>query len=269
MRAFRIAYDGRAYHGFQRQPDVPTISDAILEALRSLSVTDGVPPSYAAAGRTDAGVSALAQTVAFVAPAWLTPDVLSEHLPADVWAWAAADVPAGFHATHDATRRTYEYTLDASGLDVDRARRALDRLTGTHDFHNLAADDSGTTRSLETTADLTATHLVLTFRADGFPRQFVRRAVSLVSDVATGDRPLSWVDRVLAADPLDGPDGIRPAPPYPLVLADVTYPTVTFDPTPETARTAAAFFADRRDALEVRAQVADRIRAGIETAVDN
>ncbi|MFC6730557.1 tRNA pseudouridine(38-40) synthase TruA, partial [Natronoarchaeum mannanilyticum] len=73
MRAYRIAYDGQPYRGFQRQPDVPTVEGEILDALDALSVLDDreVPEGYAAAGRTDAGVSALAQTVAFEAPDWL------------------------------------------------------------------------------------------------------------------------------------------------------------------------------------------------------
>jgi len=38
VRAFRVAYDGRPFHGFQRQPDVPTVEDTVLAALRALSV---------------------------------------------------------------------------------------------------------------------------------------------------------------------------------------------------------------------------------------
>ena len=69
MRAYRIAYDGRPYYGFQRQPDVPTVEDDLFDALRALDAFSGEkPPSYAAAGRTDAGVSALAQTVALRPP---------------------------------------------------------------------------------------------------------------------------------------------------------------------------------------------------------
>lgn len=75
MRAHRFATDGRSYHGFRRQPDVETISEAILDALRELDHVgrEEVPPGYAAAGRTDAGVSAVARTVAFEAPDWLAP----------------------------------------------------------------------------------------------------------------------------------------------------------------------------------------------------
>ena len=96
MRAFRLAYDGRPFYGYQRQPRVPTVEGALLDALTDLDVVDDptvVPERYAAAGRTDAGVSASAQTVAFVAPEWLTPAALSSALPATVRAWAHADVP--------------------------------------------------------------------------------------------------------------------------------------------------------------------------------
>ncbi|MFB6218385.1 MAG: tRNA pseudouridine(38-40) synthase TruA, partial [Halobacteriaceae archaeon] len=64
MRAFRLAYDGRPFHGFQRQPDVPTVEGALLDALDALDIpfAGDTPSGYAAAGRTDRGVSAVAQT---------------------------------------------------------------------------------------------------------------------------------------------------------------------------------------------------------------
>lgn len=231
MRAYRIAYDGEPYYGFQRQPDVPTVSDTILDALRELDVLDAdedVPPGYAAAGRTDAGVSAVAQTVAFDAPEWLSPRALSAALPEDVYAWAAADTPDEFHATHDAERRTYVYHCHAPEADPDRARAALDRLAGEHDFHNLTLDDDGTVRRLETELTVDEPFLVVTLTAGGFPRQLVRRAVALVRSVATGDSSLDRIDRALSADPLPGPEGIEPASALPLVLAAVAYPTLTF-----------------------------------------
>ena len=123
-RAYRVAYDGRPFHGFQRQPDVSTVADALLDALRDLGVAfDGdVPPGYAAAGRTDAGVSALAQTVAFEAPAWLSPAAFNSELPASVRAWAAADAPEGFHATHDAVERVQGGADDA---DIDDGEETI------------------------------------------------------------------------------------------------------------------------------------------------
>ena len=127
MRAYRIAYDGQPYHGFQRQPDVPTVEDALLSALRALDVLEAggdTPPGYAAAGRTDAGVSALAQTVAFEASDWLSQAALNSELPESVSAWASAAVAPDFHATHHASSREYTYFLYAPAASEDSARRA-------------------------------------------------------------------------------------------------------------------------------------------------
>ncbi len=256
MHAFRIAYDGRPYHGFQRQPDVPTVSDAILDALRSLDILDtaAVPASYAAAGRTDAGVCALSQTVAFEGPDWLTARALSAALPSSIHAWAHASVSPSFHATHDAIAREYTYYLPlppavSSSVATTRATRVCDRLEGVHDFHNLTPDDTGTTRDLSTTVCCDEPVLVVTFRSDGFPRQFVRRGMTLLSDIITGERAVAWVDRVLDAASLSGPDGIPPAPPYPLVLTDVVYPEVTFHPDTTALAEARSFFTDQRQSM--------------------
>jgi len=225
-RAFRVAYDGRPYHGFQRQPDVTTVEGELFAALRRLDVLAGEkPPGYAAAGRTDAGVSARAQTVAFDAPEWLTPHALNGELPDPIRAWADADAPADFHATHDAIRRTYRYFWYApnqSEAAHQRAERALSRLAGEHDFHNLTPDDANTVRDLEAAIQRDDEFLVVTVEAGGFCRELVRRVVSLVQAVAeTGDA--GRVETVLDDEPVDGPEGVPPADPHPLVLQDVEY----------------------------------------------
>jgi tRNA pseudouridine38-40 synthase len=265
MRAFRIAYDGRPYHGFQRQPEVPTVEDAILDALQRLGVLDGdTPPGYAAAGRTDAGVSALAQTVAFECPDWLSPAALNGELPEDIRAWASADAPGDFHATHHASARTYVYHLHAPETDHAAARAVLDRLSGEHDFHNLTPDDTGTRRELSAALSGDGPILELTFRASGFPRQLVRRLVSLVAAVARGERELAHLDRVLSAEQLSGPDGVAPAPPYPLLLQSVAYPDRSFEVDSDAAATARDVFELRQREHAVRARVAETIADGID-----
>ncbi len=264
MRAFRIAYDGRPFHGFQRQPDVPTVEGRLFEALGELGVFEGDrPPGYAAAGRTDAGVSALAQTAAFECPDWCSPAAVNSVLPPTVRTWAAADVPDAFHATHDATRREYTYHLYAPDVDDERARAALDALSGEHDFHNLTSDRAGTVRTLSTTARRDGPFLTVTVAAGGFARELVRRAVSLVRAVGSGEAPLSKVDRVLDAAPLDGPGGVSPAPPTPLVLTDVTYPAVSFETDEAAVESARSAFEDRRVAGLVGARVAATVSDGI------
>lgn len=260
-RAYRLAYDGTDYRGFQRQPDVPTVSDAILDALRALDVLAGecVPPGYAAAGRTDAGVSAAAQTVAFDAPDWLNPAALNAGLPADVRAWAAADVPRDYHATHDATAREYTYYLFAPAADSGLARDTLEALAGRHDFHNLTPDETGTVRELAGGIAREGSFLVVTVRAEGFPRQLVRRLVTVVERIAAGEAPPALVDEVLGSDTLDGPRGIPPAPPEPLLLSAVTYPSAVFTVDEEGLASTRAIFGERQAALAARARVLGRL----------
>jgi len=261
-RAFRVAYDGRPYRGFQRQPDVTTVEGELFDALRRLDVFEGEkPPGYAAAGRTDAGVSALAQTVAFDAPAWLGPSALNTELPGPVDAWASADAPPEFHATHDANWREYRYYLLGPDVDDSRAERALDRLTGEHDFHNLTPDAHNTVRDLAGSLVREKEFLVLTLRAGGFSRELVRRVVSLVEEVATG-APFDRVDSVLGPDPVDGPEGVPPADPHPLVLHDVDY-DLAFAVDEDAAAHAHERFAALRDDRRALAAVAGHVADGV------
>jgi tRNA pseudouridine38-40 synthase len=275
MRAYRVAYDGQPYHGFQRQPDVDTVEGRLRSALVRLGVCErgeGLPEGYAAAGRTDAGVSARAQTIAFDAPAWLSPAAFNGELPDDVRVWASADVPDSFHATHDATQRTYTYYLyappdaDRPGhepVDDGRWADAVDALAGTHNFHNLTTDETGTERTVAIDWTRDGQFLVVQLTAGGFCRQLVRRLVSLAAAVADGSAPLSKVDRILSPEPVSGPDGVPPAPPEPLVLTDVRYPNVSFTRDEDAAVDARTVFAHRRATARTTARVADHITDGL------
>lgn len=275
MRAFRVAYDGRPYFGFQRQPSVSTVEDALFDAFRHLDVLDEDahrPTGYAAAGRTDAGVSAVAQTIAFECPEWCTPRALNSELPGSVRAWAAADVDDDFHATHDAIRRRYTYHLYAprsgtdaldgrSRVDDERAREALDALSGEHDFHNLTLDETGTVREVAGELIRDGDFLEIHVESGGFARELVRRLVSVVQSVGSGDAPLDTVERVLGREVLEGREGIPSAPPTPLVLTGVDYPGVTFERDEMAVESTRAVFGERAVDGHVRHRVAADIYA--------
>lgn len=266
MDAYRIAYDGRSYHGFQRQPEVPTIEGALGDALCTLDILDqerDVPDEYAAAGRTDAGVSALAQTVAFDAPPWLSPSALNAELPRDIRAWARREVSDSFHATHDAIRRVYTYYLYAPEASLDRARTAAERLSGEADWHNLTPATGDTVREITIRVDRDDAMLVVTCTGPGFLHELVRRIVSLIGAIASGAATLERIERVRSAEPLDGPDGIAPAPPEPLVLTDVQYPHVTFEPDPAVEEDCRSIFEDRARTAHANACVMGRIVDGL------
>ncbi|WP_224448566.1 tRNA pseudouridine(38-40) synthase TruA [Haloprofundus salilacus] len=281
MRAFRVAYDGRPYYGFQRQPDVPTVEGALFDALAKLGLYDETrhrPSGYAAAGRTDAGVSAVAQTVAFDCLDWCTPRAVNSELPGTVRAWAAADVPDDFHATHDASRREYTYHLYApqavdgakkrypspepyAVVDDDRARSALDAVCGERDFRNLTPDDRNTIRTLSGSLCRDGDFLVLTVSAPGFARELVRRSVSLVRIVGSG-APMERIERAFSADSLEGRDGVPPAPAAGLVLTGVDYPGVEFERDEDAIATVREVFGASRVEGAVRTRVCETVLDG-------
>ncbi|WP_262180073.1 tRNA pseudouridine(38-40) synthase TruA [Haloarcula laminariae] len=266
MRAYRVAYDGRPYNGFQRQPDVPTVEGTLLSGLARLDCggpEDGPPAGYAAAGRTDAGVSAVAQTVAFEAPDWLTPAAFNSELPADVRVWASADVPGDFHATHDATERRYTYFLYAPEADDDLAAETLEAVCGRHDYHNLTPDDEGTVRELSGAIERDGDLLVVELRAGGFARQLVRRVVGLLDEILRDGAPRSKVERVFDDAPLPGPEGVAPAPAYPLVLTGVDYPGVAFEPDEDAVDGARSVFEALRVERHTAGRVAGRMVSGL------
>ncbi len=257
MRAFRLAYDGTDYYGYQRQPSVPTVEGALFDALTALDVTepDTKPVGYAAAGRTDRGVSATHQTVAFDAPEWVTPRALNSELPAAIRAWASASVPSSFHATHHAEKREYTYLLYSPSADGAVIEAVLSRVSGTHDFHNFTPDEEGTVRTLRTAVRRDGDLFRVTLESDGFARQLVRRLLSIVNEIAVGDRPIDVLERLLSPESVSGPAGVAPAPAEPLILTAVSYPAVTFSVDTEALERTTALFQKQHNRLISRTAV--------------
>ncbi|HYA00358.1 MAG TPA: tRNA pseudouridine(38-40) synthase TruA [Candidatus Binatia bacterium] len=151
MPTYRLTleYDGGAFHGWQRQPGLRTVEGELRQALRPLS---GAEPELTAASRTDAGAHAHGQVVGVRLDRDWLPDTLqralSALLPRDIAVSEVSRAPEGFHARHDALRRTYRYLVvprrvpvarrfawEVSGqLDLDAMRAAVTLFRGRHDF---------------------------------------------------------------------------------------------------------------------------------------
>ncbi|HWW48152.1 MAG TPA: tRNA pseudouridine(38-40) synthase TruA [Xanthobacteraceae bacterium] len=147
-----IEYDGGPFYGWQIQDDRPTVQGALEAAVKA---TVGVAVRVHGAGRTDAGVHALAQTAHLDLdrdfPAHRLRDALNAHLrPNPIGVRKVEVVPASFEARFSAIRRHYRYrivntranlALDAGrawrvpkALDTDAMHAAAQRLIGKHDF---------------------------------------------------------------------------------------------------------------------------------------
>jgi tRNA pseudouridine38-40 synthase len=107
-----LSYDGTAFHGWQVQPNKPTIQGCLGAALAHVSGETVLPQG---SGRTDAGVHALGQVTTFSLNVPIPPDnllrALNRALPASIRVHSAEIVPAGFHARHSAIRKSYEYRI--------------------------------------------------------------------------------------------------------------------------------------------------------------
>lgn len=107
-----LSYVGTTFHGWQVQPDRPTVQGTLAAAIYRLTGERVLPQG---SGRTDAGVHALAQVASFSLgcsiPATNLHRALNRLLPRSIRVLAAEVVEPPFHARHSAVRKTYEYRI--------------------------------------------------------------------------------------------------------------------------------------------------------------
>jgi tRNA pseudouridine38-40 synthase len=213
----RVEYDGTDFAGFQVQPDARTVQGELEIALARLS--NGERRAVDGAGRTDAGVHALGQVIAFTYTGRLSAEELGRALdallPPDVAIRDVRTAPAAFHPRHAARYREYRYTVwngprsplrerTALGvrapLDIAAMSRAGSVFVGRHDFSAVGAVDRGPVRTVHAVRVRRAGSLVtIDVRADAFLRGMVRRIVAVLLEVGRGKMDETAVREALAA----------------------------------------------------------------------
>ncbi len=239
-----IAYDGTDFAGFQRQVSGRTVQAELEQALQR--VLDQ-PTPVVGAGRTDAGVHATGQVIAFRAN-WRHDETsllraLNAALPGDVAVRTISVCDEDFHPRYDALSRTYEYTTYVDPVrqplkrryalqllrtpDVERMNAAAQIIIGEHDFAAFGSAPSGRERATTVRRVLRAQWcaeedtLRFTIEANAFLFQMVRRIVHALLLVGDG----RWSPEMLRAL-LESRDPQRLkglAPPQGLCLVKVTY----------------------------------------------
>jgi tRNA pseudouridine38-40 synthase len=219
-----VAYDGRAFAGFAPQPSQRTIAGELLGALRAV---DPTIREIRGASRTDAGVHARGQRVAFEPTLAIPPRgwVLSvtRHLPAEIAVRRASMVPPGYSPRFDSAGKRYRYTIlrdpvrdpfldgrvwRAEALSspdaILRARAEAKLAVGTHDFaaFRSSADTRESTvrtlRSVDVIEDASDPRLIfIDVTGDAFLHNMVRILVGTLLDVARGRLPEGAVARAL------------------------------------------------------------------------
>lgn len=247
-----LAYDGRIYSGWQSQVGGNTVQDHLLGALRTVCPEIG---GVSGAGRTDAGVSALAQRAHFDAPAGVSLDsdkwqqALNANLPPQIRVMKCEEVDQAVHARFDAIGKTYRYRLYVGGvlppLDVGLAwhiKRDLDRellkaaarlFVGRHDFRAFSAnrgDGRDETRNAERnihTVEIIEAEgspvIDLRFIGEGFLYKMVRFLAGSIVRCAQGKLALSEMERLLGGVEFSEKAPFC-APADGLLLEAVTYP---------------------------------------------
>lgn len=242
MRYFiELQYDGAAYFGWQRQPDVDTVQGTIEDRLSMLL---RVPTEIVGAGRTDTGVNASFYTAHFdsetsVDCAQLAYK-LNKVLPQDIAIRRIYEVEATKHARFDAQQREYTYFLTtqkapfrrfsawhfAVELDVARMNDAARRLLEYDDFTSFAKLNSNNKTNIchishaEWCVEADGT-LRFTIRADRFLRNMVRAIVGTLVDVGRGRYTVEEFDDIIRSRDLSRSSAGAPA--CGLFLSDVKY----------------------------------------------
>jgi tRNA pseudouridine38-40 synthase len=236
-----LAYDGTHFLGFQRSGRLRTVQGEVEAALRALGWRERIILS---AGRTDAGVHASGQVIAFDLEwnhgAQALGKALNARLPEDVAVQDCREAGADFHPRYDATRRTYQYRIYAQpernplleryawrvwpAPETQRLHLAAERLLGTHDFAAFGTPPrtgGSTVRTVYHAAwQSTPQGLVFEVSANAFLYHMVRRLVFW--QVLTGQGRLSLEQLALA---VDAAQALTPglAPPQGLTLVEVCY----------------------------------------------
>lgn len=252
-----LEYDGRAYAGWQFQPGLNTVQGALQRALSRVADT---PVECVCAGRTDAGVHALAQVVHFDTDAVRTERSwrlgANTYLPSDVSVIWVREMPPHFHARFAASARSYRYvilnrdsrpglaagraTWERRPLDAERMHAAAQVLVGEHDFSAFRAIECQAKSPVRNVEQLRVVRsgewLSIEVTANAFLHHMVRNLAGLLMSVGSGDSPPERVAAVLAGR--DRKANAATAPPDGLYLAAVRYPGEFGLPEPAGARDA-------------------------------
>ncbi|WP_324023369.1 tRNA pseudouridine(38-40) synthase TruA [Maribacter sp. BPC-D8] len=242
MRFFiQFSYFGKAYHGWQYQPNAITVQEVLENGMSKLL---NLPVSLMGAGRTDTGVHAKEMYAHFdIDTLENIPEYifkLNSFLPNDIAVDRIFEVEDDAHARFHATARTYEYHIDKKKdpfstdlahfvkkeLDVEQMNNAAALLLGKKDFECFSKSNTDVYTNIcdlrEAKWELKNDKLVFTITADRFLRNMVRAIVGTLINVGLGKYPADYVNTILKSK--DRTKAGVSVPAKGLYLTSIVYP---------------------------------------------
>ena len=245
MRTIKILlqYDGTNYCGWQEQPNGPSIQETVELALAKIL---GQRVRVQAAGRTDAGVHALAMPATFrtesTIPLRAFVEGLNGLLPEDIAIQSAEEVPADFRVIGGADCKTYRYTIYNARqrsplnrrtswhvreiLDLQAMRDAAAQFIGEHDFRAFRGQNCTAVTSIRRIDAVVIQQqgplITIEVTGGGFLKHMVRIMAGTLVDIGRGRLQADLISELL-----NHPDRTRggvTAPPQGLCLLKVCYP---------------------------------------------
>ncbi len=210
----KIAYDGTAYAGWQRQKNALSVQEALETAIAQALNVDA---RVTASGRTDAGVHALGQVCHFdsdnlTIPPEKMPDALNRFLPSDIRIVEGWGADVNFDSNRSAKRKTYCYSLYVSAREMplkerfavrveevpslEDLRAAAKLFEGEHDFKAFCASGSSVKTTVRTVYEVKVTEtetfgsrdIKIFVTGNGFLYNMVRTMAGELLDLASGKR---------------------------------------------------------------------------------
>jgi tRNA pseudouridine38-40 synthase len=241
MYSLILAYDGTRYFGWQKTKTGPTVQEALARAIERVSQEKIMPE---AASRTDRGVHAEGQSVAFTLKKQWEPErlrrALNAALPGDIRVRSVEAVPASFHPTLHAKGKEYHYRLCRGAvqephfrlyswhfrfpLDLLLMKKAAASLLGAHDFSafaNEAKENPVCSLFSIDIAPLERERLQISFRGDRFLYKMARNLAGTLLYIGCGKLPPDCLPELLSSR--DRKKGGVTAPPHALFLHRVEY----------------------------------------------
>jgi len=237
-----IAYDGTAFRGMQRQGNARTVQGEVEKALKTIGWGG---QSILIAGRTDTGVHASGQVIAFDLP-WKhaladLQNALNANFPKDLAARFVKKTPNEFHPRYDAISRIYVYKIICNPtcdplreryawrvwpeIDLKVAQTLAAKLMGKHDFAAFGTppQEGGTTirHIIQARWDQNRDEFLFEVEGNAFLYHMVRRMVSIQVEIGQGKLDPESISGFLNYEELKMIQGLAPA--YGLCLTKVKY----------------------------------------------